>query len=121
MGRPGELVAMSKTLLIVEDNALNMKFFHDPLDAHGYDTLHIKDGMEVLAIVREKRPDLILIDIQLPEVSSLKVTKWMKEDNNLKPTPVIAVTAFALKDDEETIRVGGREAYTAKPISVQLS
>jgi len=94
---------MSKTLLIVEDNALNMKFFHDLLDAHGYDTLQSKDGMEALAIAREKGPDLILMDIQLPEVSSLKVTKWMKEDNNLKSIPVIAVTAFAMKGDEESI------------------
>ena len=111
---------MSKTVLIVEDNDLNMKLFHDLLDAHGYDTLQTKDGMEALAIAREKRPDLILMDIQLPEVSGLEVTKWIKEDDELKSIPVIAVTAFAMKGDEEKIRVGGREAYIAKPISVQL-
>ena len=103
MGRLGELVAMSKTLLIVEDNALNMKFFHDLLDAHGYDTLQTKDGMEASAIASKKGPDLILMDIQLAEVSSPKVTKWMKEGNNLKSIPVIAVTAFAMKGDEERI------------------
>lgn len=69
---------MAKTVLIVEDNELNMKLFHDLLDAHGYDTLQTKDGMEALAIAREKRPDLILMDIQLPEVSGLEVTKWIK-------------------------------------------
>ena len=109
---------MSKTVLIVEDNELNMKLFHDLLDAHGYDTLQTKDGMEALAIAREKRPDLILMDIQLPEVSGLEVTKWIKEDENLREIPVIAVTAFAMKGDEEKIRQGGCEAYIAKPISV---
>ena len=109
---------MSKTVLIVEDNDLNMKLFHDLLDAHGYDTLQTKDGMEALAIAREKRPDLILMDIQLPEVSGLEVTKWIKEDDELKSIPVIAVTAFAMKGDEEKIRQGGCEAYIAKPISV---
>ena len=111
---------MAKTVLIVEDNELNMKLFHDLLDAHGYDTLQTKDGMEALVIAREKRPDLILMDIQLPEVSGLEVTKWIKEDDELKSTPVVAVTAFAMKGDEEKIRVGGCEAYIAKPISVQL-
>jgi two-component system cell cycle response regulator DivK len=80
----------AKTVLVVEDNELNMKLFHD----------------------------LILMDIQLPEVSGLEVTKWIKEDDNLRSIPVIAVTAFAMKGDEEKIRDGGCEAYIAKPISV---
>jgi two-component system cell cycle response regulator DivK len=88
--------ASAKTVLIVEDNELNMKLFHDLLDA----------------------PDLILMDIQLPEVSGLEVTKWLKEDDKLKQIPVIAVTAFAMKGDEEKIRQGGCEAYISKPISV---
>lgn len=110
--------AMSKTVLIVEDNELNMKLFHDLLDAHGYDTLQTKDGMQALQIAREHRPDLILMDIQLPEVSGLEVTKWLKEDDELSSIPVVAVTAFAMKGDEEKIREGGCEAYIAKPISV---
>ena len=109
---------MSKTVLIVEDNELNMKLFHDLLDAHGYDTLQTKDGMEALSIAREKHPDLILMDIQLPEVSGLEVTKWIKEDDDLKSIPVIAVTAFAMKGDEDRIREGGCEAYIAKPIRI---
>lgn len=109
---------MSKTILIVEDNELNMKLFHDLLEAQGYGILQTKDGMEALKIARDKRPDLILMDIQLPEVSGLEVTKWIKEDDNLKSIPVIAVTAFAMKGDEEKIREGGCEAYIAKPISV---
>ncbi|MEQ9638982.1 MAG: response regulator [Alphaproteobacteria bacterium] len=110
---------MTKSVLIVEDNELNMKLFHDLLDAQGYQTLQTKDGMEALALAREHRPDLILMDIQLPEVSGLEVTKWIKEDDSLKSIPVIAVTAFAMKGDEEKIREGGCEAYIAKPISVQ--
>jgi two-component system cell cycle response regulator DivK len=76
------------------------------------------DGMQALTIAREHKPDLIVMDIQLPEVSGLDVTKWLKEDENLRSIPVIAVTAFAMKGDEEKIREGGCEAYIAKPISV---
>ncbi len=108
----------AKCVLIVEDNELNMKLFHDLLEAHGYATLQTKDGMEALKLAREHRPDLILMDIQLPEVSGLEVTKWIKEDEELKSIPIIAVTAFAMKGDEEKIREGGCEDYLAKPISV---
>ena len=108
-----------KTVLIVEDNDLNMKLFHDLLEAHGYNTIQTKDGMEALGLAREHSPDLILMDIQLPEVSGLEVTKWIKEDETLKSIPVIAVTAFAMKGDEKKIREGGCEAYVAKPISVE--
>ena len=109
---------MKKTVLIVEDNELNMKLFHDLLEAHGYQILQTRDGMEALQIARDHKPDLILMDIQLPEVSGLQVTKWIKQDTGLKHIPVVAVTAFAMKGDEEKIREGGCEAYLAKPISV---
>jgi len=102
----------------VEDNELNMKLFHDLLDAHGYRILQTKDGMEALDIARAHHPDLILMDIQLPEISGLEVTKWLKEDDELRSIPVIAVTAFAMKGDEDIIRQGGCEAYISKPISV---
>ena len=107
-----------KTVLIVEDNELNMKLFHDLLEAHGYDTLQTRDGIEALELARAYRPDLVLMDIQLPEISGLEVTKWIKEDENLSSIPIIAVTAFAMKGDEEKILSGGCEAYIAKPISV---
>ena len=110
--------AVGKTVLIVEDNELNMKLFHDLLEAHGYDTLQTRDGVEALKIAREHKPDLILMDIQLPEVSGLEVAKWIKEDDSLRSIPIVAVTAFAMKGDEEKIRQGGCEAYIAKPISV---
>ena len=110
--RPG------KTVLIVEDNELNMKLFHDLLEAHGYKTVGTRNGIEALDLARKHKPDLVLMDIQLPEVSGLEVTKWLKDDDELRDIPVVAVTAFAMKGDEERIREGGCEAYVSKPISV---
>jgi two-component system cell cycle response regulator DivK len=110
--------AMPKTVLIVEDNELNMKLFHDLLQANGFNTIETRNGIEALDLARKHKPDLILMDIQLPEVSGLEVTKWIKEDDELKSIPVVAVTAFAMKGDEERIREGGCEAYLSKPISV---
>jgi two-component system cell cycle response regulator DivK len=107
-----------KTVLIVEDNELNMKLFNDLLDAHGYATLQARSGTEALKIAREHSPSLILMDIQLPEVSGLEVMKWLKDDDRLRTIPVIAVTAFAMKGDEERIRQGGCEAYISKPITI---
>src|SRR3979411_2855720 len=109
---------MAKTVLIVEDNELNMKLFRDLLEAHGYQTSGTSNGFEALDLVRKLRPDLILMDIQLPQVSGLEVTRWIKDDPELRAIPVVAVTAFALKGDEERIREGGCEAYLSKPISV---
>ena len=109
---------MAKKVLIVEDNELNMKLFHDLLEAQGYDILETREGLQALSLAREHRPDLILMDIQLPEISGLEVTKWLKEDEELASIPVVAVTAFAMKGDEERIREGGCEAYLSKPISV---
>ena len=109
---------MAKKVLIVEDNELNMKLFHDLLEAQGYETIETREGLAALSLAREHRPDLILMDIQLPEISGLEVTKWLKEDDELAKIPVVAVTAFAMKGDEERIREGGCEAYISKPISV---
>jgi two-component system cell cycle response regulator DivK len=109
---------MAKIVLIVEDNELNMKLFHDLLEAHGYETVGTRSGVAALELARRRRPDLVLMDIQLPEVSGLEVTKWLKDDPELKTIPVVAITAFAMKGDEERIRAGGCEAYLSKPISV---
>ena len=109
---------MAKTILIVEDNDLNMKLFNDLLQAHGYNTVQTMDGRDAVKLAREHRPDLILMDIQLPEISGLEVTKMLKADADLKHIPVVAVTAFAMKGDEEKIREGGCEGYISKPISV---
>jgi two-component system, cell cycle response regulator DivK len=114
----GVSAEMQKTVLVVEDNELNMKLFNDLLEAHGYKVVQTRDGLSALEIARKHMPDLILMDIQLPEVSGIEVTKWLKEDEELKRIPVIAVTAFAMKGDEQKIREGGCEAYISKPISV---
>lgn len=108
----------SKTVLIVEDNELNMKLFHDLLEAHGIGTIETRNGKDVMDMAREHKPDLVLMDIQLPEISGLDVTKMMKADEDLKSIPIIAVTAFAMKGDEEKIRESGCEDYISKPISV---
>ena len=108
----------AKTVLIVEDNELNMKLFNDLLEAHGYRTVQTRSGVEAVQLAREHRPNLILMDIQLPEVSGLQVTRWLKDDEALRSIPVVAITAFAMKGDEEKIRQGGCEAYLSKPISV---
>ena len=109
---------VAKTVLIVEDNELNMKLFHDLLESHGYDIVGTRSGIEALELARTCRPDLILMDIQLPDVSGLEVTKWIKDDPELHRIPVVAVTAFAMNGDEERIRQGGCEAYLSKPISI---
>ncbi len=109
---------LDKTVLVVEDNDINMRLFHDVLEMRGYNILQAKDGMEGWRIAREQRPDLIIMDIQLPDVSGLEVTKWLKDDETLKSIPVIAVTAFAMAGDEEKILEGGCDHYLVKPISI---
>ncbi len=110
---------MTKTVMIVEDNELNMKLFNDLLEAFGYKTLKTRDGKGVVELVRQHRPDLIIMDIQLPEISGLDITRQLKADPDLKAIPVVAVTAFAMRGDEQRIRAEGCEAYLSKPISVQ--
>ena len=109
---------MDRTVLVVEDNDLNMKLFHDVLEARGYNVLQAKDGMEGWRIARKHRPDLIIMDIRLPGVSGLEVTKWLKADETLKSIPIIAITASAREGDEETMLEGGCDASIPQPISV---
>jgi two-component system cell cycle response regulator DivK len=108
----------AKKILIVEDNELNLKLFRDLLGAHGFETFETKDGLNVPSLAREIRPDLILMDIQLPEISGFDITRNLKAEPDLRDIPVIAVTAFAMKDDEEKILRAGCEAYISKPISI---
>ena len=109
---------MAKTVLIVEDNELNMKLFNDLLDANGFAVLQAFNGEEAFRIAKDKLPDLIIMDVQLPEASGLDVTQWIKAEETTRHIPVVAVTALAMKGDEEKVLNVGCDAYIAKPISV---
>ena len=109
---------MSARILVVDDVPANVKLLEARLSAEYFDVLTAANGTEALDLVRRMRPDLVLMDIQLPQVSGLEVTRWIKDDPELRTIPVVAVTAFAMKGDEERIREGGCEAYLSKPISV---
>ncbi|MBP6031652.1 MAG: response regulator [Sphingobium sp.] len=109
---------MTKRILVVEDNELNLKLFCDLLRAHGHETRPVSDGRMVLDEARAFHPDLIIMDIHLPHVSGLDLIVALKADAELARVPVMAVTAYAGKGDEERIRGAGAEAYVSKPISV---
>lgn len=109
---------MPPTILIVEDNDSNMKLFRDVLSAHGYDAACAESGARALEMVREVDPALIVLDVQLPDVSGLDVTRWIRADPALRHVPILAVTAFAMKGDAERILAAGCDAYLAKPIGI---
>ena len=108
---------MPKTVLIVEDNELNMKLFHDLLEAHGYDIIGTRNGVEALELARKHRPDLILMDIQLPGIDGYEVTRRIKADPALRAIPIIAVTSYALSGDDQKALAAGCDAYVTKPFS----
>ncbi|MBC2779042.1 response regulator [Parasphingopyxis marina] len=109
---------MAKKVLVVEDNELNRKLFCDLLRAHDYTAEPVSDGREALAAAKNHTPDLIIMDIQMPHVSGLDLIGELKGDAGLKSIPIMAVTAYAAKGDEERIRTAGAESYVSKPISV---
>lgn len=109
---------MAKRILVVEDNELNLKLFCDLLRAHGYETQPVRDGREAIAQARQFTPDLVIMDIHLPHVSGLDLIIALKGDPALASAPIMAVTAYAGKGDEERIRAAGADAYVSKPISV---
>ncbi|MAT34471.1 MAG: two-component system response regulator [Ponticaulis sp.] len=107
-----------KKVLVVEDNELNMKLFCDLLTAFGFEPVQSRDGLKALEIARQTKPSLIIMDINLPAVSGLDLTRWIKDDEDLSDIPVMAVTAFAMRSDEERVREAGCEAYMSKPIQM---
>lgn len=109
---------MAQKILVVEDNELNLKLFCDLLRAHDYEAEPVRDGREAVASARAFAPDLIIMDIQMPHVSGLELIEELKGDDELKITPIMAVTAYAARGDEERIRDAGAEGYVSKPISV---
>ena len=109
---------MGEKILIVEDNELNLRLFCDLLRAHGFEVEPVKDGREALERARAFEPDVIVMDIQMPYVSGLELIEQIKAEEILAKVPVLAVTAYAAKGDEERIRDAGAEGYVSKPISV---
>jgi two-component system, cell cycle response regulator DivK len=109
---------VGQKILVVEDNELNLKLFCDLLRAHGYEAEPVRDGREAVARARDFAPDLVIMDIQLPHISGLELIDQLKADDELKAIPIMAVTAYAAKGDEERIREAGAEGYVSKPISV---
>ena len=105
-------------ILIVEDNALNIKLFCDLLAAHGHKPEAVSDSRNALDAAREFRPDLVITDIQLPHVSGLDLIRMIRNDADLASVPIMAVTAYSAAGDEERIRAAGAQAYVSKPISV---
>jgi two-component system cell cycle response regulator DivK len=109
---------VGQKILVVEDNELNLKLFCDLLRAHGYAVEPVRDGREAVGTARGFSPDLIVMDIQMPHISGLELIEQLKADSELSATPIMAVTAYAAKGDEERIRDAGAEGYVSKPISV---
>ena len=105
-------------ILIVEDNALNIKLFCDLLAAHGHQPEAVTDSRNALDAAREFDPDLVITDIQLPHVSGLDLIRMIRKDDQLAGVPIMAVTAYSARGDEERIRAAGAQAYVSKPISV---
>ncbi|HYU13122.1 MAG TPA: response regulator [Stellaceae bacterium] len=111
--------SVRKRILIVEDNELNMKLLNDVLEAHGYDIVKTGSGAAVLDLARTHRPDLVLMDIQLPDMSGLEAVRQLKSDGQTQSIPVIAVTAFAMAGDERKALDSGCDGYIAKPIMLR--
>jgi two-component system cell cycle response regulator DivK len=109
---------MAKRILVVEDNDLNRKLFCDVLRSQGFVAEPVADGLEALERAREFVPNLIIMDIQLPNISGLDLIEGAKKDPVLRTIPILAVTAYAGKGDEERIRDAGAEGYLAKPVSI---
>lgn len=105
-------------ILVVEDNALNIKLFCDLLTAHGHETEPVTDSREALDAARAFKPDLVITDIQLPFVTGIELMEMLRADEELKDVPIMAVTAYAAAGDDERIRAAGAQAYVSKPISV---
>jgi two-component system cell cycle response regulator DivK len=109
---------VGQKILVVEDNELNLKLFCDLLRAHGYEAEPVRDGREAVARARSFGPELVIMDIQMPYITGLELIEQMKGDEELRRTPIMAVTAYAAKGDEQRIRDAGAEGYVSKPISL---
>ncbi len=111
-------VQHSPKVLVVEDNPLNMKLFSVLITAQGYDVLQAPDGVKGLELAREHHPDLILMDMQLPGISGLDVTRILKDDERTRSIPVVVTTAHIASGDDARIRECGCDGFLAKPIAI---
>ncbi len=109
---------MAKRVLVVEDNELNLKLFSDLLRAHGFVVEPVRDGREAVERARAFAPDLVVMDIQMPHVTGYELLLQLKADDALRHIPVMAVTAYAGREDEERLRAAGADAYVSKPITL---
>jgi len=109
---------VTKRVLVVEDNELNLKLFCDLLRAHGHEAEPVRDARDALERAQLSRPDLIVMDIQMPHISGLELIEAVRRDVVLRPTPIMAVTAYAGKGDEDRIREAGADAFVSKPITL---
>ncbi len=110
---------MQHTILVTEDNPESLELARVILDHHGYRVLTATNGQEALTVVREERPDLILMDLSLPVMDGWTVIRKLKADPELGSIPIIAMTAFAMDGDEEEVRKAGADGYISKPIDIQ--
>lgn len=110
---------MEKVILIVEDDEKNLKLFRDLLQVSGYTTLEATDGEQGVELAREEKPDLMLMDIQMPVMDGLEATKLLKNDDVTKDIPIVALTAYAMQGDEEKMREAGFDGYISKPIDIK--
>ena len=111
--------AAKRKVLVVEDNDLNLKLFRDLLEAHDFEVIDTRDGFIVPDLVEKEQPVLIVMDIQLPKISGIDIIRTLKGNKKLSSVPIVAVTAFAMKEDEDNILAAGCEAYLSKPISIE--
>jgi two-component system cell cycle response regulator DivK len=117
LGDPSQ-PSVPRTVLIVEDNELNLKLLNDILEYHGYTVFTTQLGEPALELARQHRPDLILMDIQLPDISGMEATRRLKADEQTRAIPIIAVTAFAMSGDEAKVLASGCDAYVSKPFNI---
>lgn len=114
------MIRQDKKILVVEDNPLNMELLKDILEAQGYQIVQAFNSEEALTLLKVAKPDLIVMDIQLPGMDGLTLTRLLKEKEGFKNIPIVAVTAHTMKGDREKALAAGCNGYVSKPINIKL-
>jgi two-component system, cell cycle response regulator DivK len=110
---------MNRCILVVEDQEDNRRILRDLLTSRGYELVEAKDGEQALALAQRQRPDLILMDVQIPVIDGYEVTRRIKSNPALRDIPIIVVTSYALSGDESKARAAGCNGYVSKPYSTR--